>query len=127
MTLAEYLEFEARHPLPRIEGDLVLDGVRFDSSHYNEGADILYIHVEDDRPRHAWFDETAEHHAVMFTLEDRVHDAILMSPRLRLERDGFVAVTVRDGGPTDRIPRDVIEPLLVDMVWPEMPDGIWED
>lgn len=127
MTLAEYLAFMEQHPLPRIEGDLVLEGIRFDTSHYDEGSDILYIHVEDDRPRHQWFDETQEGHAVQFTLDDHVHDAILMSPRLHLERDGFVAVTVREGGVTDRIPRDVIEPLLVDMVWPDVPDHVWDD
>jgi hypothetical protein len=108
----------ALFPRPRIEGNLVIDGVRFDSCRYDEGSDILAIHVEDERPRHPWLDDTPEGHYVQFALDGSLHDVDLMSPKLQLEQDGCISITAREGGPTDRIAREVIEPLLVDTVWP---------
>lgn len=107
--------------IPEIPGDLVIDGVRFDAYHYDESSDILYVHVMDERPRHDGFDETAEGHAIMFALDDTAHDAILMGPRHYLERDGRFDITPREGGPTQTIPRELLEAMLVDTPMPDVP------
>lgn len=100
--------------IPEIPGDLLIDGVRFAAYHYDEGADILYVHVMDDRPRHDGFDETLEGHAVMFALDDTAHDAVLFWPRYYLELKGRFDITPREGGPTETIPRELLESMLID-------------
>jgi hypothetical protein len=108
--------------IPEIPGDLVIDGVRFDAYHYDEGSDILYVHVMDERPRHDGFDETREGHAIMFALDDTAHDAILMGPRHYLARDGRFDLTPRDDGPTETIPRELLESMLIDTPMDDVPD-----
>lgn len=119
-------DFRARHaraleifPRPRISGEIVIDGVRFGSSRYDQGSDILSLHADDERPVHEWWDETPEHHMVRFARVGSVHQVSLMSPKLQLEREGCISITAREDGPTDRIAREAIEAQFIDTIWPE--------
>lgn len=105
---------QMKREIPAIPGDLYIDGVRFDAYHYDEEVDVLYVHVMDDRPRHAGYDGTVEGHAVRYALDDTAHDAVLMDPRRLLERDGRFDITPREDGPTETIPRELLEAMLVD-------------
>lgn len=105
-------------PRPRIGGMLVIDGVRFDTSRYNQGADMLTVHTDDFEPRHPEVDETPEGHYVVFALDGSLNQVTFVSPKLRLAQEGCVSITIREGGTTDLIPRDVIEPLFIDTIWP---------
>lgn len=45
---------------------------------------------------------------------DTAHDAILIDPRWKLDRYGRLDITPREGGPTETIPRELLEAMLVD-------------
>jgi hypothetical protein len=59
-------------------------------------------------------DDTREGHTVFLGEHDRVICLLVNGARWHLDRDGAIDVTLRDGGPTTRLPREVVEPLLVD-------------
>lgn len=122
MAATDFMRLHARvrqlYPRPRIPHDIVVDGVRLDSFSYNERSDSLALHVEDGRARHPWVDETPEGHFVMFSLDGSVNQVEILGPKDYLARDGYLAITAREGGPTDRIARELIEPLLVDTPLP---------
>ncbi len=72
---------------------VTIAGITFDRVSYDEGADVLYLHVGDPS-RATDFDETPEGHAVRFGPEGDVIGLTLVSPKRRLERDGEFRVTL---------------------------------
>lgn len=50
-------------------------------------------------------------------------DVILNCPRHILERQDTVDVTLRRDGPTTRLPRELVEPLLVETPLPARSDS----
>lgn len=92
---------------------LTIDDVAFDRYHYDEVADILCFHTGPAE----WavdFDETVEDHRMRFGATGRLLSLAVDNARLLLDRDGAIDVTLRDDGPTTRLGRAVVEPLLID-------------
>lgn len=92
---------------------VVIDGVAFDRYHYDEIADTLCFHTGPT----AWavdFDETAEEHLMRFAASGDLLSLTILNVRWRLDRDGAIDVTLNDGGPTTRLSRELVEPLLVE-------------
>jgi hypothetical protein len=96
----------------RLERPLAVCGVRFDRLHYYEDAELLYLHK--GLPLNLAEGDTREGHTVFVGVDDRVIGLLIQCPRQDLDRYGAIEVTLRDGGPTTRLERDVVEPLLVD-------------
>jgi hypothetical protein len=99
------------HDLPLVT--LTIDDVHFDRYHYDEVADILCFHTGPAE----WavdFDETAEDHRMRFNSDGTLLSLSVDYARLRLAEEEAIDVTLRDGGPTVRLERDFVEPLLVD-------------
>jgi hypothetical protein len=92
---------------------VVIGGIAFDSCHYDEVADTLCFHIGPT----AWaidFDETVEDHHLRFGAEGQLLSLTILNARWLLDRNGAIDVTLREGGPTTRLPRDVVEPLLAE-------------
>lgn len=92
---------------------VAIDGVTFDRYHYDEVADTLCFHTGPT----AWavdFDETTEDHLMRFDRRGKLLSLTILNARWHLDRDGTIDVTLRDGGPTTRLAREVVEPLLVE-------------
>lgn len=92
---------------------LTIDGVAFDRYHYYEDGDSLCFHTGPT----AWavdFDETAEDHLMRFDETGSLLSLTIVNAKLLLDRDGAIDVTLREGGPTTRLAREVLEPLLVE-------------
>ena len=92
---------------------LAIDGVAFDRYHYDAYAGTLCLHTGPD----AWatdFDETPEDHHLRFGADGALLSLAILNARLLLDRDGAIDVTLHADGPTTRLSRDVVEPLLVD-------------
>ena len=92
---------------------VVIDGIAFDSYHYDEVADTLCFHIGPT----AWavdFDETVEDHLLRFGADGDLLSLTILNARWLLDRDGAIEATLHDGGPTTRLPREVVEPLLVE-------------
>lgn len=99
------------HDLPQVT--LTIDGVHFDRYHYDEVADILCFHTGPAE----WavdFDETAEDHRMRFGADGTLLSLSIDHARLWLAEKGSIDVTLRDGGPTVRLERDLVEPLLIE-------------
>lgn len=97
--------------MPRLH--LVIGDVRFDRYHYDELADTLCLHTGPT----AWavdVDETVEDHHLRFDGAGRLLSVSILNARLLLDRDGAIEVTLCDGGPTARLERELVEPLLVE-------------
>lgn len=99
------------HDLPPVE--LTIAGVTFDRYHYDEVADILCFHTGPAGTA-VDFDETVEDHRLRFAANGTLLSLSIDDARLRLSDHGAIGVTLRDGGPTVRLERDFVEPLLVD-------------
>lgn len=92
---------------------LTLDGEAFDRYHYDEVADSLCFHAGPT----SWavgFDETVEDHLLRFDDAGRLISLTILNAKLVLDRDGAIDVTLHDGGPTTRLTRELVEPLLVE-------------
>lgn len=90
---------------------LTIDGVDFDRYHYYD--DVLCFHTGPAE----WavdFDETIEDHSLRFNASGRLLSLMILNAGWLLDRDGAIDVTLRDGGPTARLPREVVEPLLAE-------------
>jgi hypothetical protein len=100
-----------QHDLPSIT--LTIDGVAFDRYHYDEVADTLCFHTGPA----AWavaFDETVEDHLLRFDERGKLLSLTILNAGLLFERSGAIPVTLHEGGPTVRLARDIVEPLLVE-------------
>lgn len=92
---------------------LSIDGVAFDRYHYDEVAGTLCFHTGPT----AWaadFDETVEDHHLRFDANGELLSLSILNARSVLDRDGAIDVTLQEGGPTVRLEREVVEPLLVE-------------
>jgi uncharacterized protein YuzE len=92
---------------------LTIDDAIFDRYHYDEVADTLCFHTEPA----AWavnVDETLEDHLLRYDADGDLLSLTILNARWLLDRDDAIEVTLRDGGPTTRLEREAIEPLLVE-------------
>jgi uncharacterized protein YuzE len=92
---------------------LTVDDTAFDRYHYDEEADTLCFHTGPGKVA-VDVDETVEDHLLRFDGAGDLLSLAILNARLVLERDGAIEVTLRDGGPTTRLQREVVEPLLVE-------------
>ncbi len=99
------------HDLPPV--DLTIDDVAFDRYHYYEDGDVLCFHTGPAE----WavdVDETVEDHHLRFGADGSLLSVSILNARWLLDRDGAIEVTLREGGPTNRLPRELVEPLLAE-------------
>jgi uncharacterized protein YuzE len=87
-------------------------GVHFTRYDYDEAADLL--HLDKAVPGKVGDADTCEGHTVFVGPDGRVIGLSIYDPRRTLERAGWIDVTLRAGGPTTRLERQAIEPLLVE-------------
>jgi uncharacterized protein YuzE len=83
--------------------------ITFDRVSYDADGDVLYLHVGDPT-RAVDFDETPEGHGVRLDADGHVVGLTLVSPKLLLERDGELRVTLPV--PSD-VPAEHLAPALV--------------
>jgi len=98
-----------RDDLPPVA--IAIDGTAFDRYHYDQVADTLCFHIGPTK----WavdFDETVEDHHLRFGADGELLSVTILNARWLLDRDGAIDVTLRNGGPTTRLPRELVEPLL---------------
>ena len=72
---------------------VTIAGITFDRVEYDADADVLYLHVGDP-PRAVDYDETPEGHAVRFDGNGELVGLTLVRPKLLLEREGELRITV---------------------------------
>jgi len=95
---------------PLVIGDGAMD--RY--SYYQQG-DVLYLSVGPPTGRPAPdMDETLEGDTVFFDADGHVTGVTMIGPRIMLERDGTLNVTLPSRRIAARFPREVVEPLLVE-------------
>lgn len=102
------MSIATRTPTP-----LAIGEARFDLFHYDAEADVLYLHVDAAADAAAW-DGTTEGHGARFDADGRLTHVTLLNAKWLLDREGTLDVTPRDDGPTTRLLREVVEPLLVE-------------
>ncbi len=100
------------HFAERLAEPVAVCGVRFDHADYDKAADHLYL--TKGVPLGASDGDTREGHTVFLDAHDRVICLLVNGARWHLDRDGAIDVTLRAEGPTTRLSRDVVEPLLVE-------------
>jgi hypothetical protein len=100
------------HFAPPLAEPIAVCGVRFTHASYDEEADYLYL--TKGVPLGPADGDTREGHTIFLGENDRVICLLVNGARWHLDREGAVEVTLWRGGPTTRLQRDVIEPLLVD-------------
>lgn len=96
----------------KLDVPIAICGVRFDHATYYEDGQLLYL--TKGLPLGAADGDTTEGHTVFATDDGRVTGLLIQCPCRDLEDDGTVSVTLRTGGPTTRLSREVLEPLLVE-------------
>jgi len=95
----------------KLDTPIAICGVRFDHATYYEDAELLYL--TKGVPLGAAGADTAEGHTVFAGEDGRVVGLLIQCPRQDLDYGGTLNVTLRAGGPTTRLPREQVEPLLV--------------
>lgn len=93
-----------------LDEPIAVCGVRFTHASYDERADYLYL--TRGAPLGSADGDTREGHPVFLDADDRVICVIINGARWHLDRDDAIEVTLHDGGPTTRLSREVVEPLL---------------
>jgi uncharacterized protein YuzE len=91
---------------------IAVGGVRFTHARYDEEGDLLYL--TKGIALGPADDDAREGHPVFLGEDGRVIGVIVMGARWHLDRDGALNLTLRAGGPTTRLERGVVEPLLVE-------------
>lgn len=99
-----------KHFAPPLAAPISICGVRFTHASYDASGDYLYL--TKGVPLGPADGDTREGHTLFFAEDDRVSCVMVNGARWHLDRDGVIDVTLRDGGPTTRLPRELIEPLL---------------
>lgn len=95
----------------KLETPIAICGVRFDHATYYEDAELLYL--TKGVPLGAADGDTIEGHTVFAGEDGRVVGLLIQCPRQDLAESGALNVTLRDGGPTTRLPREIVEDVLV--------------
>lgn len=95
----------------KLDAPIAICGVRFDRATYYEDGELLYL--TKGVPLGPADDDTPEGHVVFASDDGRVTGLLIQCPRQEIEHGGTLDVTLRAGGPTTRLPREVLEPLLV--------------
>jgi hypothetical protein len=95
-----------------LDPPLAICGVRFTYATYYADGQLFYL--TKGVPLGPADGDTREGHTVFIGESDRIVGLLIQCPRQDLERDGALNVTLRDGGPTTRLAREVVEPLLVE-------------
>lgn len=73
--------------------NISIGGISFDRVHYDEEADVLYLHRAD--PEEAVeFDASPEGHALRFDAEGRLIGVTIVRPRWHLEHEGEITITI---------------------------------
>lgn len=73
--------------------NITIGAVRFDHADYDTDSDILYLHI--GKPQEGEGEETIEGHVVRYAPgTNRIIGLTVMAPRLMLDRDGHLAVTI---------------------------------
>lgn len=110
-----------QHFAPPLPEPIGICGVRFTHASYDRDGDYLYL--TKGVPLGPADGDTSEGHTLFLGEGDRVVCVMVNGARWHLDRDGTVEVTLRDGGPTTRLPRELIESLLVETLGatPESP------
>lgn len=96
----------------KLEVPLAVCGVLFDHATYYEDCDLLYL--TKGLPLGPADGDTREGHTVFLGEDGRVAGVLVQCPSQDLDRDGTLDITLRAGGPTTRLPREVVEPLLAE-------------
>jgi hypothetical protein len=94
----------------KLDSPIAICGVRFDHATYYEDAELLYL--TKGLPLAAADGDTPEGHTVFAGEDGRVVGLLIQCPWQDLEHSGALSVTLRDGGPTTRLPRELLGPLL---------------
>ena len=94
---------------------LVLGDAAIDRCSYYEEGDVLYLTAGPPRPA-ADDDDSLERHTVFFDADGDIIGVTVIGAREHLELDGTLNVTLRDGGPSARFPREAVAPLLVETI-----------
>ncbi len=71
-------------------------GTTFDHVLYDRDVDVLYLHVGDPKTA-VDFDESPEGHHVRFDDEGKLVGVTILYPKLLLEQDGNITITIREG------------------------------
>jgi uncharacterized protein YuzE len=87
---------------------VTIAGIEFDNVSYDEGGDVLYLHVGDPASA-VEFDETPEGHALRFDSDGELVGLTLVRPQHLLATTGEVKVTLPD---ERRIPASDLERVL---------------
>jgi len=95
-----------------LDAPIAICGVRFDHATYYEDAELLYL--TKGLPLGAADGDTAEGHTVFAGEDGRVVGLLIQCPWRDVDFGGTLNVTLRAGGPTTRLSREVLEPLLVE-------------
>ena len=93
---------------------IAICGVRFDHATYYEDGELLYL--TKGVPLGAADGDTREGHTVFLGEGDRVVGILIQCPMWRLDHDGTLDVTLREGGPTTKLARGDVEQLLAAQV-----------
>ncbi len=93
---------------------VAVGGVRFTRYDYDEHADVL--HLDKAIQGKVADEDTREGHVVFVGPSGRVIALTIMDARAAVERDGTLKITLRAGGPTTRLERETVEPLLVETI-----------
>jgi uncharacterized protein YuzE len=72
----------------------------FDRVRYDEGADVLYLHVGDPATA-VDFGESAEGHALRYDDAGRLVGVTIIHAKGLLERDGHVTITIPEPTPVE--------------------------
>jgi hypothetical protein len=96
----------------KLDTPIAICGVRFDHATYYNDGELLYL--TKGVPLGAADGDTAEGHAVFAGEDGRVVGLLIQCPWRDLDFGGTLNVTLRAGGPTTRLSREALEPLLVE-------------
>jgi uncharacterized protein YuzE len=74
---------------------VTIGGIEFDNNFYDREVDILYLHV--GKPSDAVdFSDTDEGDHSRYAADGSLIGLTILNPRLRLEKDGRIELTLRD-------------------------------
>jgi uncharacterized protein YuzE len=98
-----------------LEPPLVIGDDGMDRYSYYDEGDVLYLSAGEPTGLPVPdMDESLEGDSIFFDVDGHVTGVTMIGPRLMLERDGTLNVTLPGRGIEVRWPREMVEPLLVE-------------